>query len=305
MLVGHRLHEGRKPLTQESEPAYNTAMAGFTKLWSTIIHSTIWREEMHVKVVWITMLAMADRNGCVSASIPGLADAARVSLNECQDALRRLSGPDIYSRTKENDGRRIEEIDGGWQLLNYGKYRAVRDEEVRRSHTREAVRRHRARKAEGKQESQGKPCKPKKAYAEAEAEAEAEADPGLGAKAPLCSSSTKPPRYPVGFLAAWAAYPHHATRSKKAAAGKVWATRKLEPEAERVLTWIHHAAATDDWQRQGGQFVPGMQAWLRGHDFSESPPKAAPRFTGEACPSGRHPVHVSMSCDVYESEGRA
>ena len=43
---------------------------------------------------------------------------------ECVEALNKLKAPDPYSRTKENDGRRLVDIDGGWQVLNHAKYRA-------------------------------------------------------------------------------------------------------------------------------------------------------------------------------------
>lgn len=141
---------------------YSNHVAGFTKLFSGLVHSTVWREEMHVKVVWITMLALADRNGHVLASMPGLADASRVSLDQCEEALRKLSAPDKHSRTKEHEGRRIQEVDGGWALYNYTKYRNLRDDENRRQQVREAVSRHRAKVINV---SHGKPI------AEAEAEA--------------------------------------------------------------------------------------------------------------------------------------
>jgi hypothetical protein len=118
-------------------------IVGFSKLFADIIHSTVWREPMHVKVVWITMLAMADRHGQVFASIPGLADSAKVSLEECIEALEVFSSPDKYSRTKDYEGRRIVEIDGGWLLLNYEKFRERRDDEEQRIQTRDRVRRHR------------------------------------------------------------------------------------------------------------------------------------------------------------------
>lgn len=127
--------------------AYNGLMTGFTKLFASLIHSTVWREPMHVKVVWITMLAMADRNGDVCSSLPGLADAARVSVEDCREAVRRLSAPDSDSRTKLYDGRRIEECDGGWRILNYLKYRELRNADERRISVRQAVARHRAKKA--------------------------------------------------------------------------------------------------------------------------------------------------------------
>lgn len=83
------------------------------------------------------MLAMADRNGCVYASLPGLADRSRVTLEECEQALACFSGPDKYSRTRANEGRRIAEIEGGWLLLNFAKFRDQRSADDRREYKRE------------------------------------------------------------------------------------------------------------------------------------------------------------------------
>lgn len=121
-------------------------MAGYTKLWSDIVHSTIWREEAHVRLVWITMLAISDRNGYVGASLPGLADAARVTVDEAREALIRLAAPDPDSRTKDHEGRRITDAEGGWTILNYLYHREREAGERRRVQVREAVRRHRAKK---------------------------------------------------------------------------------------------------------------------------------------------------------------
>lgn len=116
----------------------------FTKLFSSITASTIWAEPDHTRLVWITMLAMADQHGRVWASIPGLANMARVSIEKCEESLEALQSPDKYSRTKEFEGRRIEEIDGGWRLLNHGKYRAIRDEESIRESKRRYINTRRA-----------------------------------------------------------------------------------------------------------------------------------------------------------------
>lgn len=110
----------------------------FTKLFSSITESTIWCEPANTRLVWITMLAMSDRMGRVWASVPGLANRARVPLEDAEKALTTLLAPDRYSRTTDNEGRRIEVIDGGWRLLNHAKYRDIRDEEVRREQNRVA-----------------------------------------------------------------------------------------------------------------------------------------------------------------------
>ncbi len=109
-------------------------MSGYTKLFNSILHSTIWQARNETRLVWITMLAMADRRGVVAAAIPGLAAAARVPLKSCITALSELSSPDEYSRTKDHDGRRIEDVDGGWRLLNHTKYRDKLSSDERREY---------------------------------------------------------------------------------------------------------------------------------------------------------------------------
>jgi hypothetical protein len=95
----------------------------YVKLFGSILASTIWREPATTCKLWITMLAMANRDGEVEGSIPGLADMARLTLPECQQALTKLMEPDEFSRTKTDEGRRIKEIRGGWLILNYEFYR--------------------------------------------------------------------------------------------------------------------------------------------------------------------------------------
>ena len=95
----------------------------YTKLFNSIITSTIWSEDDQTRIVWITMLAIADKNGEVQGSIPGLARIAGVPVESCRTAINKFLSPDIDSRTKDDEGRRIEPIEGGWHLLNHAKYR--------------------------------------------------------------------------------------------------------------------------------------------------------------------------------------
>lgn len=77
--------------------------------------------------------------------------------------------------------------------------------------------------------------------------------------------------YPPGFLDAWERYPHHGQRSRKALALKVWKYRNIERHRDNVPFWIEAYERCDDWQKDGGAYIPGMQVWLRGIDFSEKP----------------------------------
>lgn len=99
---------------------------GYVKVYESILQSTIWLEAPETKIVWITMLTLKDKDGVVYASIPGLANTSGVSLQACEAAINRFLSPDPYSRTKDFEGRRIREVDGGWLLINHAKYRDLR-----------------------------------------------------------------------------------------------------------------------------------------------------------------------------------
>lgn len=117
----------------------------YVKLFSDILQSSLWAQSSDVRVVWITMLALANQDGLVRATAPGIAHAARVSLRRTQAALELFQAPDSESRTPDNEGRRIERVDGGFLILNYEKYRLMCSAEKRREQTRERVRRFRER----------------------------------------------------------------------------------------------------------------------------------------------------------------
>lgn len=120
-------------------------MPGYAKLFSSIIHSTIWREPDHRRILWVTMLALKDQHGVVEASVPGLADAARISLESVLDGLLAFQQPDRWSRNQSEEGRRIREVQGGWLVLNHQHYRDLMSLEERRA--RDAERKRLARSA--------------------------------------------------------------------------------------------------------------------------------------------------------------
>jgi uncharacterized phage protein (TIGR02220 family) len=120
-------------------------MAGYTKLFNAILTSTIWQEPNSVRILWITMLALSDKNGLIEASIPGLADMARISIDDCEAGLAILSRPDKYSRTTEHEGRRIMKVEGGYILLNHRKYRDKLNQDERREYDRLKKREYRAK----------------------------------------------------------------------------------------------------------------------------------------------------------------
>ena len=95
----------------------------FAKLSGSIITSSIWEENDHTRIVWITLLALADREGYVLGDPAALSAFARVPVESVVAALKTLMAPDAKSRNKKHGGRRIEALIDGWHILNYAEYR--------------------------------------------------------------------------------------------------------------------------------------------------------------------------------------
>ena len=116
----------------------------YNKLFSKIVTSSIWLEPTPTRMIWITFLALMDEDGFAPvASVANLAHTARIDLEDAIKAVQILESPDENSGDKDNDGRRIERVPGGWMVLNAKKYRDIVTRVVAREKTRDRVRRFR------------------------------------------------------------------------------------------------------------------------------------------------------------------
>lgn len=116
---------------------------GYAKIYESILDSSVWSESATTRLVWITMLAMADQDGHVEASVGGLARRANVSRDECEAALAVLSSPDPDDKSGVDDGRRIRKVERGWTITNHRQYREMRTRKQIEGAQR--VRKHRAK----------------------------------------------------------------------------------------------------------------------------------------------------------------
>jgi hypothetical protein len=118
----------------------------YNRLFTKILDSSIWLEDVTTRIVWITLLAAMDEDGYAHFSATeNLAIRARVSLADTEAALVRLMSPDSNSENPANEGRRVERVQGGYFIINAKEHRKVMNREIRREQTRLRVARHRAK----------------------------------------------------------------------------------------------------------------------------------------------------------------
>jgi len=226
----------------------------YAKLFTSIYQGTL-RGNSHGLLVFTNLLAHADQHGVVDIHPRAIADEVGLTVEQVRAALVVLQSPDLESRSPEEEGRRIVLIDQhrdwGWRVVNYVKYRSIRNEDDRRVQNREAQQRWRER-------NQSKPHKPPSAHTEAEAEAEADKHH---------PTPRKRGSEPDGFAEFWKAYPR---KTSKPSAERAF--RALAPSAEvlsAMLAGIRRDCGTEQWQRDGGQFIPHPATWIRGRRWED------------------------------------
>lgn len=106
----------------------------------------------HVFAVWGYVIAKQRPDRKVGSTVELNAKLLAAVIGDSEErmteAIEYLCDVDDESRTSENDGRRLVRLGQfTYQVVNGAKYRAIRNDDERRVQTREAVRRHRAKKA--------------------------------------------------------------------------------------------------------------------------------------------------------------
>lgn len=240
----------------------------YAKLFTSIYQGTL-RGNSHGLLVFTNLLAHCDKSGMCDMHPRAIAEEVGLTVEQVRAALDELEAPDPESRSPEEDGRRIKRMDEhrawGWFVVNYAKYRAIRDEDDRREQNRLSQERWRERnRAKSADVSQDKPPsepvspgKPESAHTEAEADTEAKAEEKTARKRASPAGATRPESVCQQVWDDWLAL----RKSKRA------------PVTQTVLdgAWEEAGKAGMDlesflriWCARGSQ---GLQAdWLKPHE---------------------------------------
>ena len=237
-------------------------MSGYTPLFNEIVTSSIWNEDNSVRIVWITLMALADAEGNVMASIAGFAPVARVSLPDCEKAIEILSSPDKYSRSQEKEGRRIEAIEGGWHIINHRKYRE-------KAKSRAAyMRRYRDEKKKSHQKEKNTTNTNTNTNSETHCNRVLQdvtvtplsVQPEKNSSSRVSDKGKKTSNNGELFERFWAAYPRKVAKKK---CRQIWDRLKPSQElAEQIVSSVRSYSRTEQWQKDKGEYIPHPTTFL-------------------------------------------
>lgn len=125
---------------------------GYSPIFEGIVDSSLWEEPLHVRVLFLTMLAVKDWDHVVRVPDHHLRRKANLTDQQVLDGLKILSEPDRRSALPQPfEGRRIEKVEDGWLVLNGNKYQEAMREANQRARWAKAQREKRARESEMRQ----------------------------------------------------------------------------------------------------------------------------------------------------------
>lgn len=234
----------------------------YVKLFSSIYQGTL-RGRPHCLLVFTNLLAHADSHGIVDMHPNAIADEVGLDVSEVRKTLLILEEPDSESRSPEAEGRRIVRLDEhrawGWQIVNYVKYRSIKNEDDRREQNRAAQERWRNKnKQQSADVSRVSPDKPMQKQKQKQIQETSTASPG-------------------GFAEFWSAYPK---KVGKPAAIRAFRSAKINGHMPQVLADIQTKAGTEAWTKAGGQFVPNPATYLNQRRWEDEKPHSPDIFAG-------------------------
>lgn len=159
----------------------------YCKLFASLYQGTL-RGRSDEILVFTNLLAHTSAGGVVDKHFRAIAEETGLTIERVKEAIHVLESADDESRSPEADGARLVRLDEhrvwGWQVVNHGKYRAIKNEDDRAEQNRLAQQRFRDRQKAGANGgesaivssvsigNQRKPKQKQKQKAEAEAEAD-------------------------------------------------------------------------------------------------------------------------------------
>lgn len=162
----------------------------YGKVFGSLYEGSMLGAGVHVFALWPYCLARADARGVVEVNPNLAAVVLGCSVTEIEQALEYLQRPDPDSRSREEEGRRlVREGQFAYRIVNYLRYREIRDAEARREYQREWVKgkranRRKSTKVDGRQVS----TKSTKGEGEGEGEGKEEGESSAPARRPSPAS---------------------------------------------------------------------------------------------------------------------
>jgi len=120
----------------------------YARIFEQILDSSI-ADDYEVRHLMMDLLLLADEDGIIDMTHQAIVRRTNVPIKVVMRCIGVLSQPDKRSRTPDKEGRRLVKIDEnrdwGWRIVNYDKFRKIRNKRDRKEYQRNYMRGYRQR----------------------------------------------------------------------------------------------------------------------------------------------------------------
>jgi hypothetical protein len=259
-----KAHSGLLWPSRQNDKRRATPIYG--KIFDTIYEGTLCGE-WEALVTFQQMIVLCDADGMLDMTPQALAARTSIPLKILKKGIAVLEAADPFSRTPDQEGRRIERIDEhrpwGWHLVNHEKYKTMQDSDTVRAQTRERVRKHRDKKdvthvTVGNAE---------KRHTDTDTDTDTD------------KRQKHAPPFSGAFLKFWTVWPRSPRKQARGECWERWLKHDLEQVSAEILAHVECMKLTNDWRKNDGEFIPAPLVYLRQQRWDGA--DSAPEPTGE------------------------
>jgi len=212
----------------------------YGKHFSSMYEGSMVGAGAHVFAVWGYCISNADQDTHAVRLNPVLLSVVLGEpVDRIKDAIKYLCADDPDSCCTDEDGRRLVNTSGmEYHVVTHEQYRDIKTSSDRREYNRKYMRGYRKRKKDKDLSDDVNTCK----------------DVSLQnlTSVSVCDSVTD-------FELFWKAYPK---KVGKGAAKTAYKKAKGKPRIEELVKIVESQCASDQWQKDKGQFIPNPATWL-------------------------------------------
>jgi hypothetical protein len=205
------------------------------------------------------MITLADENGVIDMTPDAISGRTGIPLDIISKGLELLETPDEYSRTPDQEGRRIERLDDhrpwGWSIVNYMKYLKLVSREDKKRADRERLQNKRAA-AKSRESKDVAECREVSQGVADVAHIDVDVDVDIDIDIKAIDQK--------GFENFWELYPKKQGRKQ---ANKAWC--KLSPSDQQSITNHLPSRIAQDTQWQNKQFIPNALTFLNNRRWED------------------------------------
>lgn len=232
----------------------------YGKIFEQIYDGTL-SENWQALITFQQMIVLCDADGIIDMTPEAISRRTGIPIEHIKTGIKFLEKSDPYSRSPDENGKRIVRLDEhrpwGWYIVNHAKYKSLQDADTIRyqNKLRKRKQREKVKMSRTVTDSHGQ-----SRHTDTDTDTDKRKQP-----------SSKDDGYSQEFLEFWKLYPR---KTGKGGAYKAW--KKIK-EPKTTLTKIQIALIwqkkLDQWIRDNGQYIPHPSTYLNQRRWEDEKPE--------------------------------